>query len=199
MSEWSAQNWDPNENLWRVYSSINNCPVTAMPLCALEWRTFYFDKSWKQDQMKEKPNELYFSTSRPFKHKDSERVLKLGETRQLRAGFLIGTWERGNWGFTPTFDICLSDDGDCGQEESVGGAATTGTANQNWVGLDKKTCPKGSTCEGYTQKGTYKVATGANGDHKLTIEGALSWERSMRPRSREGGFGLFVVMEAGNE
>lgn len=112
-TEWSAQNWDPNGNIWRPYSSTNKCPISKFRLCSKQWRAFYFDKSWQQDQIKEKSNSLYFSTSRPFKHKQADRVLKLGEVRQLRAGFLIGMWKKGNWGYSPTMNICLSDNGDC--------------------------------------------------------------------------------------
>lgn len=49
--------------------------------------------------------------------------MKLGEVKQLRAGFLIGTWKKGNWGYSPTMNICLSDNGDCSQWEEPSTAA----------------------------------------------------------------------------
>lgn len=201
MSEWSAQQWDPNDLVWRGYSSIHKCPVSAFPLCMkLNWKTYYFDKSWVQDEVTETENSVTFSTSRPFKHKAQDRVLKLGETRELRAGFLIGTWDKGNWGYTPTMKICLSDDGDCGQWESLDdGATPTTPTSKKWVGLDKTTCPKGSPCYGYSAEGTYDVKDSNNNSagKKLVVTGELAWDAGNR--NIDKGFGLMLAMNTAND
>lgn len=106
-TEWHAESWDPNTASWLFFSSHNSCSIRKMRSCSRKIRTFNFDKTWRKLMLKEKAQSVAFSHERDFAHKKATRQLKLGQTRQMRAGFVIGEWE--TKGYSRTMEVLISD------------------------------------------------------------------------------------------
>jgi len=106
-SEWSAYSWDPNGRQWNFFSSNNVCKIKDMLKCARSPRDFIYDKTWKKKGLSEERKSIKFSSERDFRHSNVNRVLKLGETRMMRAGFVKGEWEQ--YGVSKDIKLQLAD------------------------------------------------------------------------------------------
>jgi len=157
--------------------------------CARIIEPFKFDKVWrrfdpdnqeglpmvKEDHINRK---VGFSWMRKFSHKKWSRKLKVGETRQWRAGFMMGRWE--GWVFSDTMVMCLNDDGNCYTPKAED--PVPAFKSQDWTGPG-------------TLTGTTTVTTDQYGRSKLRVDGTYKYEGE---RDDYLGLGLFVAMSTRN-